>query len=83
MWRIIKRDLSKGENVLVVAHGNALLGLARIINGEKTISLVVGVLLAIVVSSNSFNNMQTLMIQIFRMCFSQKGSLACTNLTKI
>ena len=34
MWVFIKRDLLRGENVMVVAHANTLRGLAKIIDGE-------------------------------------------------
>eukprot|EP00557_Chaetoceros_sp_GSL56_P007505 CAMPEP_0176496534 /NCGR_PEP_ID=MMETSP0200_2-20121128/11244_1 /TAXON_ID=947934 /ORGANISM="Chaetoceros sp., Strain GSL56" /LENGTH=724 /DNA_ID=CAMNT_0017894491 /DNA_START=1078 /DNA_END=3252 /DNA_ORIENTATION=- len=33
LWDFIKRDLIKGENVMVVAHANTLRGLAKIIDG--------------------------------------------------
>jgi 2,3-bisphosphoglycerate-dependent phosphoglycerate mutase len=32
LWQFIKRDLMKGENVMVVAHANSLRGLAKIID---------------------------------------------------
>lgn len=33
LWNFIKRDILKGENVMVVAHANTLRGLAKIIDG--------------------------------------------------
>lgn len=32
LWNFVKRDLEKGENVMVVAHANTLRGLAKIID---------------------------------------------------
>lgn len=34
LWKFIKKDLQKGDNVLVVAHANTLRGIAKIIDGE-------------------------------------------------
>jgi 2,3-bisphosphoglycerate-dependent phosphoglycerate mutase len=34
LWKLIKRDILKGKNVIVVAHANTLRGLAKIIDGE-------------------------------------------------
>lgn len=34
LWKFIKKNLQKGDNVLVVAHANTLRGIAKIIDGE-------------------------------------------------
>jgi bisphosphoglycerate-dependent phosphoglycerate mutase len=44
LWNFIKRDLVKGENVMVVAHANTLRGLAKIIDGEMSCFLLVACL---------------------------------------
>ena len=39
LWNFVKRDLQKGENVMVVAHANTLRGLAKIIDGTLETTL--------------------------------------------